>query len=52
MFELLARIQFRALLLMIYLSNYERNLLCKFHAYNLKDLRDDAMDVEDKDEIS
>ena len=48
---MLERIQLEALLLMSFLSKYDRNLLCKCRASDLKDYRVDVMDVEDKDEI-
>ena len=51
MFEFLARIQGRDLLLLISLSKSERNLLCKCRASDMKQYRADVMDVEDKDKI-
>ena len=48
---MLERIQPGALLLMSFLSKYDRNLLCKCRASDLKDYRANVMDVEDKEEI-
>ena len=36
---------------MSFLLDYERNLLCKCRASEMKDFRAGVMDVEDKDEI-
>ena len=36
---------------MCFLSKYERNLVCKCCASDLKDYRADVLDVEYKDEI-